>query len=166
MEAWYFLREWERFLFVCTPSLSNSMLKIDPHGRIFLSRKLETVLRCKIKFHAFPFDKQYCPLDITSYGHDTDLLSIVRKYDNPLAFHGEFFEPARFSLEATGVSSPNFCPLDNFLGLEQPFIWEETVDSIFCRYGVYHLTIFSLEFVSETNNPQERIQQGPLDPVM
>ena len=73
------------------PSLSNSMLKIDPHGRIFLSRKLETVLRCKIEFHAFPFDKQYYSLDITSYGYDTDLLSIVWKYDNPLAFHGEFF---------------------------------------------------------------------------
>ena len=73
------------------PSLSNSVLKIDPDGRIFLSRKLEGTLRCKMKFHAFPFDKQYCPLDIISYGYDTDLFSIVWKYDNPLAFHGEFF---------------------------------------------------------------------------
>ena len=74
------------------PSLSNSVLKIDPNGRIFLSRKLEATLRCKMKLHAFPFDKQHCPLDIISYGYDTDLLSIVWHYYNPLAFHAEFLD--------------------------------------------------------------------------
>ena len=128
------------------PSLSNSVLKIHPDRRIFLSRKLETTLRCKMKFHAFPFDKQYCPLDIISYGYETNLFSIVWKYENPLAFHGEFFEPAGFSLRGAGVSDfTEFLSSGQFSGARAAFhlkrdsgfyilqVWCLSSDKIFIR---------------------------------
>ena len=147
------------------PSLSSSVLKIDPDGRIFLSRKLETTLRCKMKFHAFPFDKQYCPLDIISYGYDTDLFLIAWKYDNSLAFHGEFFEPAGFSLEATGVSDfTEFLSSGQFSGARATFhlkrdsgfyilqVWCLSSDNIFIRFC----------FRSEQSTPPDSI--GTMSP--
>ena len=86
-------------------SLSNSVSKIYSNGSAFLSRKLETTLRCEMKFHAFPFDEQNCSLDISSYAYDTDTLMIKWKPSAPIQIDDAMYLPARFSLKALESST-------------------------------------------------------------
>ena len=68
------------------PSLSNSVLKIDPAGRIFLPRKLETTLRCTMKFHAFSHLTYFAMATIQtcsqSYGSMTTMVNFLKQPDS------------------------------------------------------------------------------------
>ena len=86
-------------------SLSNSVSKIHSNGSAFLSRKLETTLRCEMKFQAFPFDEQNCSLDISSYAYDTDTLMINWKSPAPIQIDDAMYLPAGFSLKTLESST-------------------------------------------------------------
>ncbi len=78
---------------------SNSLLKIKPDGSVVFSRRLETVFKCEMMFHDYPFDVQNCSIIISSYGYDTKSVDIRWKKFIPVQVHHNL-SPMDFNLTA------------------------------------------------------------------
>lgn len=61
-------------------SAHTSFCRVYANGNVYMSRQIETTLRCQMKFHYYPFDYQECTLIIASYGYTTEYL--VNKWRN------------------------------------------------------------------------------------
>ena len=61
-------------------TVPNRFIRISPTGRISYSQRLTLIARCQMDLHKFPLDSQNCPLEIGSFGHDSD--NIVYKVGN------------------------------------------------------------------------------------
>ena len=57
-------------------SIFDTYCRIYASGEIFLSRKLETTLRCHMMLHDYPFDIQICSLNIDSFSLGSEILEI------------------------------------------------------------------------------------------
>ena len=53
-------------------TVPNRFIRISPMGRISYSQRLTLIARCQMDLHKFPLDSQNCPLEIGSFGHDSD----------------------------------------------------------------------------------------------
>lgn len=53
-------------------TVPNRFIRISPEGRISYSQRLTIKARCEMDLRKFPLDKQNCPLDIGSFGHDAE----------------------------------------------------------------------------------------------
>ena len=53
------------------------MLDIYPDGSIMSSQRLTLNLGCKMNFRYFPFDGQWCPIIIESFGYRTHQLEVL-----------------------------------------------------------------------------------------
>lgn len=61
-------------------TVPNRFIRISPTGRISYSQRLTLIARCQMDLHKFPLDSQNCPLEIGSFGHDSD--NIVYKVNH------------------------------------------------------------------------------------
>ena len=46
----------------------NTLLQIDPHGKIMLSERVTLELHCHMDFKLYPFDAQLCKVTLESMG--------------------------------------------------------------------------------------------------
>lgn len=53
-------------------TVPNRFIRIAPDGRVSYSQRLTIKARCQMDLRKFPLDTQECPLEIGSFGHDSD----------------------------------------------------------------------------------------------
>ncbi len=101
----YFKNEKTKALFQPLSS-SNSVFIVYHDGWIFFSRNLEITIRCQMNFRSFPFDEQTCPVEMSTYGYNTDEVEThVKK--GPVFVHSGVLIPAGFSLVSIQTKQDN-----------------------------------------------------------
>ena len=53
-------------------TVPNRFIRISPDGQISYSQRLTIKARCQMDLRKFPLDSQTCPLQIGSFGYDSD----------------------------------------------------------------------------------------------
>ena len=77
-------------------TVPNRFIRISPTGRISYSQRLTLIARCQMDLHKFPLDSQNCPLEIGSFGHDSD--NIVYKVNHRGSISKNFKFPPWISI--------------------------------------------------------------------
>ncbi|VDN10155.1 unnamed protein product [Dibothriocephalus latus] len=72
--------------FMYRMTMPNYMIRVSPSGRVIYSQKITMNLACQMYLRNFPMDRQYCDMDIGSYGYTIDQLKFVWDEDKPLTF--------------------------------------------------------------------------------
>ncbi|XP_014666256.1 PREDICTED: LOW QUALITY PROTEIN: glutamate-gated chloride channel-like [Priapulus caudatus] len=64
--------------------MPNVLLRLYPDGRILYSVRLSLVLSCPMALQYYPLDKQYCDIEMGSYGYTTDDIIFLWKQNDPI----------------------------------------------------------------------------------
>nr|VZI03317.1 unnamed protein product [Spirometra erinaceieuropaei] len=72
--------------FMYRMTMPNYMIRVNPSGRVIYSQKITMNLACQMYLRNFPMDRQYCDMDIGSYGYTIDQLKFVWDESRPLVF--------------------------------------------------------------------------------
>ena len=92
-------------------TISNTLFRIYPTGEVYWSRKLDTTFGCQMRFQAYPFDAQMCPIYIGSYPFTTDIVNFSW-FENISVNFEKTIELVSFELTKTEI----LLNKDKFLG--------------------------------------------------
>ncbi|XP_023344881.1 gamma-aminobutyric acid receptor subunit alpha-5-like [Eurytemora carolleeae] len=87
-------------------AVPNRFIRISPEGRISYSQRLTVTATCAMDLKKFPLDRQACPLEIGSFGHDVNEL-VYHWSESAASMEKDTIELAQYLLVSWSVGQKN-----------------------------------------------------------